>query len=68
MVLLLSEKWPNCGLNWRDKEGKIKLELELESERLAEKTRGELCGEPKRPNPDLRERERGEMAVVVDGV
>lgn len=63
-----SEKWPSCGLNWREKEGKIKLELELDREKLAEKTRGESCGEPKRPKPDLREREKGEMAVVVDGV
>ena len=31
-----------------------------EREKLAEKTRGELCGEPKRPSPDLREIEKGE--------
>lgn len=38
-----------------------------EREKLAEKTRGELCAEPKRPRPDLREREKGVDAVVVVG-
>lgn len=38
-----------------------------EREKLAEKTRGESCGEPKRPRPDLREREKGEDTVVVVG-
>lgn len=36
-----------------------------EREKLAEKTRGELWGEPKRPRPDFREREKGGEAVEV---
>ena len=38
-----------------------------EREKLAEKTRGELCGEPNRPRPDLRERDKGEDTVEVVG-
>jgi hypothetical protein len=62
-VDLLREKSPNCGLKWRENVG---MEVFVgEKEKLAEKTRGELCGEPKRPRPDLREREKGVDAVVV---
>lgn len=54
----LSEKLPNWGLMWREKVGFV-----WEREKRAVKTRGEFFGEPKRPRPDLREREKGEGAV-----
>lgn len=34
-----------------------------EREKWAVKTRGEWFGEPKRPKPDLREREKGDGSV-----
>lgn len=41
--------------------------LVWEREKSAEKMRGEFCGEPKRPRPDLRVREKGVGDVVVVG-
>jgi len=60
-TVLWREKWPNWGLNWREKKG-VGVG---EREKLAEKTRGEWAGEPNRPRPDLREREKGWEAVGV---
>lgn len=62
--VLWREKWPSWGLKWREKVGIMELGAELEREKLAEKTRGESRGEPNRPNPDLREREKGEGEAV----
>lgn len=55
------EKSPNWGLIWREKLG-LGFEKRL---KWAEIMRGELCGEPKRPTPDLREREKGVVAEVA---
>jgi hypothetical protein len=50
-------------LKWRENVGMVV--VVGEKEKWAEKTRGELCGEPKMPRPDLREREKGVDAVGV---
>jgi hypothetical protein len=50
-------------LEWRENVGMGV--LVGKEEKCAKKMRGELCGEPKRPRPDLREREKGVDAVVV---
>lgn len=59
----MREKLPSWGLKRREKVG-----LREEKEKWAVKTRGERRGEPKRPRPDFREREKGgerEAAVEV---
>lgn len=61
-MVFCRKKFPNWGLNWREKVG-----FEVEKENWAVKTRGELIGEPKRPRPDLRDRENGLDDVKVVG-
>lgn len=62
-MVLRSEKSPNRGLIWR-----VKVGLGLgEGKRVkwAEMRSGEFLGEPKRPVPDLREKDNGGGEVVV---
>lgn len=60
------EKEPICGLNVIEKVGLGWLGLEGLNEKLAFITRGELLGEPKRPVPDLRVRERGGVVAAAE--
>ena len=62
-MALWKEKLPNWGLKWREKVGITVPGLVDERENCAEKVRGESFGEPKRPRPDFREREKGIVVV-----
>lgn len=67
-MALYKEKLPNWGLKWRANVGIIVPGLTDEREKWAEKIRGESLGEPKRPRPDFREREKGiVMAEEAEG-
>ena len=59
-MVFLSEKFPNWGLKWSEKVGFVE-----EKKKWALKTRGDWFAEPKRPRPDLRERENGGEDVEV---
>lgn len=59
-VVFLKEKLPNWGVKRREKVG-----FGEENEKWAANIRGEWFGEPKRPRPDFRERERGGERVGV---